>query len=130
MLLQWIFGGSRKQQPPDQEMAGHTPGSSLLRGHDPRIPKDPIPEAREARPCKGGVAIVTDNITTRYNSCEPAKRGFMPISIRCRDKNRSYKQIPDKKIMPAALVLQVSYMANITILGYYKEPYKHCYAAS
>ena len=54
----------------------------------------------------------------------------MPISIRCRDKNRSYKQIPDKKIMPAALVLQVSYMANITILGYYKEPYKHCYAAS
>ena len=55
----------------------------------------------------------------------------MPINIRRRDKSRFYKQIPDKKCAPdSALILQVAYMANITILGYYKEPYKHCYAAS
>jgi len=43
----------------------------------------------------------------------------MPTSIRCRDKNRSYTQVADKKrSMPdSALVSQVSYMANITIVG-------------
>jgi len=43
----------------------------------------------------------------------------MPVSIRRRDKNRPYTQVPDKKrFMPdSALVSQVSYMANITRFG-------------
>jgi len=44
---------------------------------------------------------------------------FVSISIRRRDKNCAYTQVLDKKrFMPdSALVSQVSYMANIAILG-------------
>jgi hypothetical protein len=41
---------------------------------------------------------------------------------------KPYTQVSDKKgfISDSALVSQVSYMANIIRVGYYKEPYKHC----
>jgi len=38
-------------------MAGHPAGSSVLRGHDPRISEGQISATRGARPGKGSVAV-------------------------------------------------------------------------